>query len=110
MPYALVGLITLGLWIFCLLDLITCDRAGVRHLPKLVWLPILLLLPAVGCVLWLLVGRPPEEQSRRGEREPATVLAVARTDDDEEFLRQCRERAEAQRREWRRQQRRADES
>lgn len=109
MPYALVGLVTLGLWIFCLLDLITCDRAGVRHLPKLVWLPILLLLPALGCVLWLLVGRPPEERSPRGEREHASVMAAARTEDDEEFLRRCRERAEEQRREWRRQQGEAGE-
>ena len=110
MPYALVGLLTLGLWIFCLLDLVTCDRGGVRHLPKLVWLPILILLPALGCVLWLAVGRPLEESPRQREREHASVYGTPRTEDDEEFLRQCRARAEQQRREWRRQQRESGES
>jgi hypothetical protein len=106
MPYALVGLIALGLWIFCLLDLITCDGARVRHLPKLVWLPIVVLLPTLGSVLWLVAGRPAEHAETPARR---VENAGGRQEDDEEFLRRCRERAEAQRREWRRQQREAGE-
>jgi len=55
-----LGLVMLVLWVFCVADCIISDEARVRSLPKLLWLLIVLVLPDVGSVLWLVLGRPAE--------------------------------------------------
>jgi len=76
---ALVGVGFLILWIYCIYDVITTDDALVQHLPKLVWLLIVVLLSDLGSLLWLAFGRPriwhrrAQDQTRRpsyGAREP----------------------------------------
>lgn len=108
MPY--LGLLIMLLSILCLIDVITADDSGIRHLPKIVWLLLVIVLPLAGSLAWLLVGRPenggiwggsgasrtasayPEYDARPGR-------AVAQSQEsDEEFLRRCRARAEEQRR------------
>lgn len=112
MPYLV--LIIMILWVFCLIDVITADEGGVRHLPKMMWLLLVIFIPLAGSIVWLLVGRPvdggiwggagggssarrsnspyPEYDTRPGRATGTTAEA------DEEFLRQCRARAEEQRR------------
>jgi len=54
-------LLVLGLWIFCIVDVLTTERTQVKVLPKWAWvLVILFLFPvaAIGPLLWLFVGRP----------------------------------------------------
>jgi hypothetical protein len=46
------------LWIYCIYDVITTDDVIIRHLPKLVWLLIVFMLPDIGSILWLGLGRP----------------------------------------------------
>jgi phospholipase D-like protein len=105
----LTGLLTLGLWIFCLVDVITTDDGNTRHLPKFGWLLIVLLLPLIGSILWLVAGRPeratarPQSSYERGmpafpEYDRPGRFAATDADADAEFLRRCRERAEEQRR------------
>jgi hypothetical protein len=104
----LLGIATLGLWIFCLVDVITTDDSSCRNLPKGLWLLLVLVVPLVGSIVWLVAGRPQQAARARGSYERATPafpeydrpgrFAATSADDDEEFLRQCRERAEAQRR------------
>ncbi len=119
-----LGLVLFGLWVFCLIDVITTDPLLVRNLQKTYWILIVILLADVGAVIWLVAGRPwPSAQGpdlpyrgNRGNRgNPGTGRGVAgypeyerpgrfaATDDadDEEFLRRCRERAEEQRRRYR---------
>ncbi|MFG1794880.1 PLDc N-terminal domain-containing protein [Nocardia sp. NPDC049149] len=108
MPYAAVALITLALWIYCLIDVITCPEAGIRHLPKIGWLIVVILLPTVGALLWLFVGRPIHESRPRSTTQYAEYDRPGRyvaqdSAADEEFLRGLRERAEQQRAEARRQ-------
>src|SRR5215475_6746460 len=100
------GLILLGLWIFCIIDVITTDESRVRNLPKVLWLIIVLLLPDIGSIVWLIAGHPWEPKSpplTRTQRaypeydRPGRQEATS-PDADEAFLRQLRERAEAQRR------------
>lgn len=55
---ALLLLVLLGLWAYCLLDVITTAPEAVRHLPRPAWVVVVLLLSPPGCVLWLLFGRP----------------------------------------------------
>jgi Phospholipase_D-nuclease N-terminal len=55
---ALVGAGFLILWIYCIYDVITTDDALIQHLPKLVWLLVVVLLSDLGSLLWLAFGRP----------------------------------------------------
>ncbi|GAA3867877.1 PLDc N-terminal domain-containing protein [Saccharothrix violaceirubra] len=110
MPYlgGTFGLLMLGLWLFCVVDVITTDDGDTRHLPKVAWLLIVLFFPLVGSIAWLVAGRPPRVgvRSRAYEREARSFpeydrpgrFAAADRESDEEFLRRCRERAEEQRR------------
>jgi len=55
------GLVALALflfWIWALFDCISTDSALCRNLPKGLWLILVLLLPDVGALAWLLLGRP----------------------------------------------------
>jgi hypothetical protein len=112
------GLLVLGLWIFCVVDVIITDDVAMRNLQKPLWLLIVLLLPVLGSILWLVAGRPwpqghgpgsrPYQQSRLTSAFPEYDrpgrFAATNPDDDEDFLRQVRERAEEQRRRYREQQ------
>ncbi|ADG99076.1 conserved hypothetical protein [Segniliparus rotundus DSM 44985] len=100
MPYGLFSLLLLGLLIFCLADAITRDDSQVRHLPKLLWIFLIVLMPLVGSVLWLAIGRPPlrPRATHCAEDERPGRFAPSDPAEEEEFLRRCRERAEQQRR------------
>jgi phospholipase D-like protein len=105
-----LGLVLLGLWIFCIIDVITTDESQMRNLPKMVWLLIVLLLPDLGSILWLVAGRDWQASGQpRGhlatnaafpEYDRPGRFAATNPDDDEEFLRGVRERAEQQRRRY----------
>lgn len=92
------GLVMFGLWIFCLIDVITTPGEQCRNLPKLVWLIMVVLLVDIGSVLWLVAGRnwapraAADAPGRPQQRRPLNP------DDDEEFLAGLRARAEEQRR------------
>jgi hypothetical protein len=94
-----LGLIAFGVWVFCIIDVITTPEQTCRNLPKLLWLLIVVLLLDVGAIAWLVAGRPwsVQQQSRGGvpRRAPARPT---NPDDDEEFLAGLRARAEEQRR------------
>ncbi|WP_024793949.1 PLD nuclease N-terminal domain-containing protein [Tomitella biformata] len=111
MPY--LGLLIMALWLFSLIDAITADDGGIRHLPKAVWVIAVLLVPLVGSLAWLFLGRPvrgpvwgggtgggaARRNSPFPEYETKPGRYVAQTPEaDAEFLRQCRARAEEQRR------------
>jgi phospholipase D-like protein len=121
-----LGLVVLALWVFCVIDVITTDESLCRNMPKTWWVLVVILLLDLGAVLWLVAGRPWQATSGtaplpyRGGRGPVGAaypeydrpgrFAATRPEDDEEFLRQVRERAEEQRRRYREQQRRTEES
>ena len=101
------GLLLLGLWLFCLIDVIATDEYRIRNLPKIAWLLIVLLLPDIGSIVWLVAGhpwdsRPRQAPTRMGREFPEYDRpgrqAATNPDDDEAFLRQIRARAEEQRR------------
>lgn len=120
-----LGVLLFAVWVFCVIDVITTDEALVRNMPKTAWIVVVLLLADVGAVIWLVAGRPwpgtsrPVDLPYRGNRGPVATAypeydrpgRFAATDaaDDEDFLRQVRERAEEQRRRYREEQRRAEE-
>jgi hypothetical protein len=63
----------LALWLFALVDVITTPAAACRNLPKLLWIVLVVLLPDLGSILWLLLGRP-----RRAARARRTDYAQPR--------------------------------
>lgn len=116
-----LGLIIFLLWVFCLIDVIVHDAALCKHLPKPVWVLIVLFLFDIGAVLWLVVGRTWQSAGQSGgpnasayrqrygganrraapnypEYDRPGRFAATNPEDDEAFLAQVRERAEAQRR------------
>lgn len=109
------GLLFLGLWIFCVIDVITTPEHECRNLPKLAWVFIVILLIDIGSIAWLVAGRnwnrqaadlpykgnrgyPPPSGGRGYQPAAAAPSRPASPDDDEQFLAGLRARAEEQRR------------
>ena len=76
----LIGLLLLGLWIYCIFDVISADSAVVRNLPKMAWLMIVIFLPTIGAIAWLAVGRPQFAGWRPGGTERAPRRTVGPED------------------------------
>jgi hypothetical protein len=106
-----VGVVLFGVWVYCLLDVIMADEYRIRNLSKTTWIMIVLFTFEVGAVAWLVAGRPQGParslpyKGNTGRPVPTYPeydrpgrFAATNPDDDEAFLRQVRERAEAQRR------------
>ncbi len=103
----LLGFLTFALWVYCLVQVITSPDGAIRHLPKTVWLLLVLFCPFIGSLAWLVAGRPASGPRRPAAYErnapefpeydrPGRAAAVD-PGRDEEFLRQVRARAEEQR-------------
>jgi hypothetical protein len=96
LPYAL----DLVLLVFCLIDCILADQARVRNLPKWGWVVLMVVIPIIGCIAWLVAGRPlrqvrsaPSPQaaspnSPTWERPP--YLRPTAPDDDPAFIAQLK--------------------
>ena len=98
-------LLILGLYVYALIDLATSPSEQVRALPRLVWLLVILVLPVVGAVAWLVLGRPVSARgggngggglrSRLPGPEPRGPSGYAAgpiaPDDDPDFLRKLDE-------------------
>lgn len=59
----LFSLLTIALMIFAIVDIILRVDGQVKHLPKLVWLLLVVLLPFIGSVLWFALGREYPERA-----------------------------------------------
>jgi Phospholipase_D-nuclease N-terminal len=75
----IVVLVVVGLLVYALVDCLRADSPDLRLLPRPAWL-LLILVPLVGPLLYLLLGRP-----LRVADEP--VVRPLAPDDDPEFLR-----------------------
>lgn len=105
-----LSLLALGVWIFCIIDVITTPEGEARNLPKMAWLFIVIILVDIGSIAWLIAGRdwnkqPAQRLGRDGNRQfaprlgrPGTTRGPTNPDDDEEFLAGLQARAEEQRR------------
>ncbi|MCZ4498430.1 MAG: hypothetical protein JWQ74_983 [Marmoricola sp.] len=105
---ALPPLLLIALDVFCLIDVITSRDDEVRHLPKIAWFLLILIVPVIGSFVWLFAGRPQARLAGRSAHErPATAFpeydrpgraAGLTPESDAEFLSKIRDRAEEQRR------------
>ncbi len=56
----LVGLLAIGVWIYCIFDVIATEETLIRNLSRGLWLVLVIFLPTIGSVAWLALGRPLE--------------------------------------------------
>lgn len=77
----LTGLLLLGLWIWAIFDVIATDEAMIRSLPKGVWLLLVLIMPAIGAVAWIALGRPANVGWRPGDTNYKTVRRTVGPED-----------------------------
>jgi len=95
---ALAAVLSIGLTIFALADCVQTEDAKVRGIPKWAWIVLVVLIPWIGPITWLLVGRdrsPGTGAARRGGPRREGPLAP---DDDPEFLRDLDEQIRRERR------------
>jgi len=52
------GLVILALWVYCIFDVISTEQSRIQNLPKFIWLLIVVVIPPIGPIAWLLLGRP----------------------------------------------------
>ncbi len=86
----------LVLLVFCLIDCILADQSRVRNLPKWGWVVLMAVIPLIGCIAWLLAGRPLRRPRERAgtpdaptwERPP--YLRPTAPDDDPAFIAQLK--------------------
>ena len=64
-----VFLVLVAFWIWAILDVIATDSGQCRSLPKGVWLILVLLLPDIGSLAWLLLGRPEKGSWKPGSTD-----------------------------------------
>lgn len=85
----------LAIFVYGLVDVIRTDSRQTRGISKPAWIVVMIVLPVVGAILWLLIGRP------RGNPQPQVRRRSTAPDDDPEFLRnlesQRRKQAETER-------------
>lgn len=85
-------LLVLALQIYALIDCLQTSGEDAKHLPKFAWLILIVIVPLVGAVAWLTLGRPRRaERSGAGDGGRAQVQGPIGPDDDPDFLRQLRQ-------------------
>ncbi|RKN09785.1 PLD nuclease N-terminal domain-containing protein [Streptomyces radicis] len=83
----LLILVPLALVIYALVDCITSDDEDIKHLPKLVWILLIVLGWVVGPVAWILVGRKRGAPRAGGFGRRGAGGGWVAPDDNPEFLR-----------------------
>nr|WP_223245511.1 PLD nuclease N-terminal domain-containing protein [Streptomyces sp. CBMA156] len=57
MRILLTIILPLALWVWAFVDCLTTPEDEVKHLPKVVWVLIVLLFPPLGPIAWLIAGK-----------------------------------------------------
>jgi Phospholipase_D-nuclease N-terminal len=87
----------LVIFVYGLVDVIRTDRRLTRGISKPAWIVVMIVLPVVGAILWLLIGRPRDSSPQQQKSYPHPTAP----DDDPDFLRNLearrRNQAEAER-------------
>ncbi|MEU5876828.1 PLDc N-terminal domain-containing protein [Spirillospora sp. NPDC047279] len=87
MGFVLLVLLLVGVWLFCLFDVLGTDETDVRHLPKFGWFLVVLLGFLLGAAAWLTLGRPRRPPQEEVWPLPGASGSPKGPDDDPAFLR-----------------------
>lgn len=72
-----LSLLVLAAMIFTIVDIVLRDNGEVKHLPKIAWLVLVILVPLIGIVLWFAIGRDRPERVPRPRPHPTTTSRPA---------------------------------
>jgi hypothetical protein len=81
----LLIIVPIALTIYAVIDAIQTENARVRHLPKLIWVLLIIVTIPIGAIAWLLTGR--QQKPRSGRPGSSYPSAPRGPDDDPDFLR-----------------------
>jgi len=81
----LIGFLLIALWLYCIFDVIATDEALMRSLPKMAWLIIVIVIPDIGSIAWLALGRPQFAGWRPGDTEGRPTRRVVGPEDRADF-------------------------
>lgn len=71
------GVALVALTVYALVDLFVTQSSRVRAFPKAVWIAVIVVMPVIGALLWLFIGKNP-----RGSKQTTPMFP----DDDMGFL------------------------
>ncbi len=86
----LIGFALIALWIYCIFDVISTEEILVRGLPKMAWLFIVIILPDIGSIAWLALGRPEFAGWRPGDTAGRATRRVVGPEDRSDFAPRAR--------------------
>ena len=81
----LIGFLLIALWLYCIFDVIATEEFLIRSLPKMVWLFIVIMIPDIGSIAWLALGRPEYAGWRPGDTEGRPMRRVVGPEDRPDF-------------------------
>ncbi|MDN5819999.1 MAG: PLD nuclease N-terminal domain-containing protein [Brachybacterium sp.] len=93
MARGIIAVLSIALTVFALADCVQTEDEKIRGLPKWAWIVLIVLLPWVGPITWLFVGR---ERTFGGEQTRRTGPLAP--DEDPDFLRRLDEDIRRERR------------
>jgi hypothetical protein len=85
-----VSLLYIGIMVWAIADILLIDSSRVRGLPKFAWVTLVILLPLIGSILWVAIGRErsePRSHGRYADRPMGVTTGRSLSpDDDPAFL------------------------
>ncbi|WP_193103444.1 PLD nuclease N-terminal domain-containing protein [Brachybacterium sp. FME24] len=96
MARGIIAVLSIGLTVFALADCVQTEDDKIRGIPKWVWIALVVLLPWVGPITWLVVGK---DRPTRGGGEPPHRGGPTAPDEDPDFLRKLDDDIRRERRE-----------
>ncbi|MEU5220094.1 PLD nuclease N-terminal domain-containing protein [Streptomyces sp. NPDC020807] len=90
---ALMYILPLALTIYAFIDCLNTPEEDTKHLPKVVWVIIILLFWFVGPIVWLFAGKKRRAASAGGGRGGTRGGGWVAPDDNPEFLRSLKDEA-----------------
>lgn len=80
------GALVVGLIIYALIDCARTEKARIRGVSKALWILLILVLPVLGALLWLFLGKERVTRTWNGKSAQQSARPAS-PDDDEEYLR-----------------------
>jgi hypothetical protein len=82
---SVVGIALLLFWIWALLDCIATDAAQCRNLPKVFWIVLIVIIPDIGALVWVLLGRPERTDRHSGSSDYAAPRRPVGAEDSPQY-------------------------
>lgn len=90
------GILAVAFYIYCIIDVLRTRSGETRSLPRWLWLILVIVVPILGGVLWLILGRvwnvPGAGRRRRGPVAPDDDPAFLKKLGDDAWSRRMRQR------------------